>query len=160
MQYTTGTVTTVNGSQNIVGTNTKWVSNVDASYTFKVVADEEFYEILSITDDTHLVLSSPYQGTSASGVSYVILRDYTTNFDFPTITKGDINWPEVVSRAIQLIDANLYETQSGKSVKSITFDPQTSAPSTSEGKIYYNDTENSLIFWNGVAWKKLVAHSM
>lgn len=160
MQYTEGTVAVTNGSQTVVGTSTHWVSNVDASYVFKIVADHRFYDVLSVTDDTHLTLSIPYQGSTDSGLSYVIIRDYTANFSFPTITKGDINWPEIISKSLQMIDANLYETQSGKYVKSITFEPLTSSPIAEEGVMYYEASLDTLVFWNGSAWKKIVTHTV
>lgn len=76
--YKAGTVTLTNGSAEVVGSGTTWgdgaitpgdsFSLVDASGA--VV--EPHYEVAEVTDDTHLTLTSPYGGASASGVKYAL----------------------------------------------------------------------------------------
>jgi hypothetical protein len=70
LDYTTGTIAVTNNSAAVVGTTTAWVvGNVKAgAYLF---IDEQPYEILSVTDATNLTLTRPYEGTTASGLSYV-----------------------------------------------------------------------------------------
>ena len=76
--YKAGTVTLTAGSAEVVGSGTTWgdgaitpgdsFSLVDASGA----AVEPHYEVAEVTDDTHLTLTVPYGGASASGVSYAI----------------------------------------------------------------------------------------
>ena len=76
--YKAGTVTLTNGSAEVVGSGTTWgdgaitpgdsFSLVDASGA----AVEPFYEVAEVTDDTHLTLTVPYGGASASGVNYAL----------------------------------------------------------------------------------------
>lgn len=67
-----GTVAVTNGSAAITGTSTTFSSsNVFAGYLF-IGPDLKFYEVLSITNDTSLTLTSNYLGTTLSGQSYQI----------------------------------------------------------------------------------------
>ena len=76
--YKAGTVTLTNGSAEVVGSGTTWgdgaitpgdsFSLVDASGA----AVEPHYEVAEVTDDTHLTLTVPYGGASASGVKYAL----------------------------------------------------------------------------------------
>jgi hypothetical protein len=68
-----GTVNVTNGSIAVVGVGTNWLSTVNISDMFSVDGDT-FYEVLSITDDTHLTLNNPYLGTTATGVVYLIIN--------------------------------------------------------------------------------------
>ena len=109
MQYKEGTVSVTNGSQDVVGTNTYWRNNIKVGDFFKIVGESEYYEIASVTDDTHLSLTTPYQGATGSGKSYVILRDYTENYKLPEISKGDLDWHISYNRAMKIIDEKLKE---------------------------------------------------
>ena len=106
MQYTTGTVTT-DGTENIVGSGTFWRNNVKAGDFFKIVGESKLYEIASVIDDTHLTLTEPYTGPDGSGKSYLILRDYTENYNLPEIHKGDLDWHISYNRAMEIIDEKL-----------------------------------------------------
>ena len=76
--YKAGTVTLTNGSAEVVGSGTTWgdgaitpgdsFSLVDASGA----AVEPHYEVAEVTDDTHLTLTAPYGGATASGVKYAL----------------------------------------------------------------------------------------
>ena len=68
-----GTLAFTNGSLNVVGTGTFFTAEVSTDYYIKKTADSEtlYVRVASITDDTHLVLTSNYAGTTASGVTAV-----------------------------------------------------------------------------------------
>ncbi len=73
--YNTGNVTATNGSVNIVGSGTLWDTddNVKAGQAMFMTADDQYYIISSITDDTHLVLTIAYNGTTGAGKAYEIV---------------------------------------------------------------------------------------
>ncbi len=76
--YKTGTVTLTNGSAEVVGSGTTWGDGViTPGDSFSLVdasgaAVEPFYEVAEVTDDTHLTLTVPYGGATASGVKYAL----------------------------------------------------------------------------------------
>jgi hypothetical protein len=152
-QYTVGTVTATNGSAAITGVGTKWAANIANDWIFKILGEDEFYEIQSITDDTHLVISPVYAGTTQSGLSYVIVRDYTYHFQWPIITRGNVDWTKILSECLTRIDNDFYETPTGKGIKSITFAPLTSAPTVENVVLYFNDTANEFRYNIDGSWR-------
>ena len=76
--YKTGTVTLTNGSAEVVGSGTTWGDGTIApGDSFSLVdtngaAVEPHYEVAEVADDTHLMLTVPYGGASASGVKYAL----------------------------------------------------------------------------------------
>lgn len=72
--YRQGTVAVTNGSTAVTGTTTAFVTNVRAGDGFTADGGSTWYEIASVTDNTHLVLVSPFAGSTASGLSYSIDR--------------------------------------------------------------------------------------
>ena len=71
--YTTGTVTSVNGDETIVGSSTLWKAGM-ADKWLRIThtndaskGDGIWYEIDSITDASNLELRSPYEGVASSG---------------------------------------------------------------------------------------------
>lgn len=77
--YRVGTVAVGNGSTSVVGTNTYWLTaglNPGDIFSLDGVND---YEIFAITDNTHLTLKTAYTGSSASGATYHIIRNFTAH---------------------------------------------------------------------------------
>lgn len=75
--YTTGTIAVTNGSANVVGTGTTFVAgDVDR----RIVINGVWYTIATFTDATHIVLSTTYAGTTASGLSYAIYRGWNDKY--------------------------------------------------------------------------------
>ncbi|WP_156938400.1 hypothetical protein [Cloacibacillus evryensis] len=76
--YKTGTVTVTNGSPDVVGTGTTWGNGaITPGDSFSLVdasgaAISPHYEVLSVTDDSHLTLTANYGGTSATGAKYAL----------------------------------------------------------------------------------------
>lgn len=92
-QYTAYSVSVTNASASVVGhSSCKFLTNSSPGNGFKVKGDPVVYTIASVTDDTHLVLSAPYQGATAVDQQYQITRDYTPNFGLAEICAGDQDW--------------------------------------------------------------------
>ena len=75
--YREGTVTVTKNSVSVVGTGTYWLTaglNPGDIFSLDGVTD---YEVLSVADNTHLTLKTPYTGASASGSMYHIIRNFT-----------------------------------------------------------------------------------
>ncbi|MDB9569519.1 hypothetical protein OW293_023435, partial [Providencia rettgeri] len=75
--YNTGTVTTTANSTKLVGTNTKWLNNINrvsAEQAIQIQIDNTVYNnsIHSIQSDTELTLNFPLP-IAATGAKYVIL---------------------------------------------------------------------------------------
>jgi len=75
--YDTGTVTVSNGTPNITGSGTSWKTRARPGMTF-TGPNAVAMTILSITDDTHLVLTANYVG-STGGAYTVAEKRYTCN---------------------------------------------------------------------------------
>lgn len=71
--YSTGTITTTNGSTAIIGSGTSWntSTNVEVGEYIKL-PDTKWYKITNIGSDTSLSIETSYLGAGASGQSYVI----------------------------------------------------------------------------------------
>jgi hypothetical protein len=107
MQYSKGTVTATNGSQVITGDIQFFGENVEAGDLFLVVGDNTSYEVGSVDSDTQLTLTANYAGDTASGVQYVIHRDFTPIKGLPYPQKGDIETAVIIKRALMMIEALL-----------------------------------------------------
>ena len=74
--YRDGSVTLTKGSNAVTGTNTYWLTaGLNPGDIFKV--DGVDYEIVSITDNTHLTIAGNYAGTTGSDKAYAIVRNFT-----------------------------------------------------------------------------------
>lgn len=160
MQYKVGTVAVTTSNVNVTGTNTKWLSNVEADWIFWVVGQDRFYEISTITDDTHLILSDAYEGATASGLSYAIVRDYTYNFGWPSVSRGDVDWAKVVAEALRRIDSALYETPEDNSIRSLRFTPLAVAPTPDEVILYFDDVLGAFAYYYNGGWHSLVSENV
>lgn len=104
--YSTGTIAVTNGSAAVVGTTTVWATSTNARKGAFIFIDDQPYEILSITDNTHLTLVKLYQGETASGLSYKI-------GDCPTVLDGfqDLVWLDGAKYylGIKKLDAKAYQ---------------------------------------------------
>ena len=99
-QYKTGTVAITNGSATVTGTGTAWLANVSAGQFFGVDGDGVFYTVASVVSDTSLTLSANYGGTTGSGKTYSIVRDYTSPDSIPLLSANDIQTAAVFARAM------------------------------------------------------------
>lgn len=76
--YKAGTATVTKGSPDVVGVGTTWGNGaITPGDSFSLVdsagaAISPHYEVLSVTDDSHLTLTANYGGTSATGAKYAL----------------------------------------------------------------------------------------
>lgn len=77
--YREGSVKVVNGSTAITGTDTYWLTaGLNPGDIFSVDGIHD-YEILTITDNTHITLKTSYTGVSADSSQYHIIRNFTAH---------------------------------------------------------------------------------
>jgi len=147
--YNTGTVSVVNGSANIVGSGTLWSAELSVGDLFTVIDDGVSYQITVVTDDTNISLSAVYGGTTASGKSYSVVRDFTLNYDLPLLEKNQLETATSVSRALALIDEALWAVEAaGGGTSTLAGLTDTSITSPASGQT---------LQWNGVDWVNVTA---
>ncbi|HEX6480488.1 MAG TPA: hypothetical protein VF043_16755 [Ktedonobacteraceae bacterium] len=69
-----GSVTVVDGSPIVLGSNTGWSPNL-VNAVLQVTGDSTVYAVIQVISPTKLVLSRNYQGTSASNAAYALNQD-------------------------------------------------------------------------------------
>ncbi len=75
--YREGTVSATNGNSIITGTNTYWkTAGLHPGDILKLGGTD--YEIVTITDDTHLTISPAFAGVAGDGKAYSIIRNFTS----------------------------------------------------------------------------------
>lgn len=116
-QYIAGTVAVTNASAAIVGTDTLWAANVSAGDVFSLAGSGVPYIVGSVTDNTHLTLSSNYAGDTASGQPYMVTTSFTLIFSLPYPEQADIDTATLLKRALLLIDGLLEPTVALPSVR-------------------------------------------
>ena len=77
--YRTGTVKVVKNSTAVVGTGTYWLAATFKPGDIFTTDGAQFYEILSVTDNTHLTLKTVYLGDSAATSAYAVIRNFTAD---------------------------------------------------------------------------------
>lgn len=114
-QYQTGTVSTV-GTAVITGSGTAFqtaetAGSIAVGDDFGIPVDNGgdglVYQIASIDSETQITLTAAYAGANVSGVGYAITSDYTTNYSFPKLFRGDILTSAIFTRAMNLIDSTI-----------------------------------------------------
>lgn len=95
--YSAGTLTLTNGSTAVVGSGTSWQAyQANAGSFFRVGAT--VIPIAAFVDSTHLTLASPYSGSTASGVAYILnakvtdANGYQCTVTSPTTLTLDMPW--------------------------------------------------------------------
>lgn len=104
MQYKTGTVSTTTASSTIIGNGTLWLNEIESGDLFSILGGQ-MYTIAAVVSDTELTLTAPFQGNNTD-VEYAITRDFT-QLGIPLMSRGDINTPEIFTRAMMIIDEKL-----------------------------------------------------
>lgn len=69
--YSTGTISTTNGSKVITGAGTTWNTLVDAGMLLQI-GTERFYVIASVDSTTQITLTEAYEGSTAAGKAYTL----------------------------------------------------------------------------------------
>lgn len=97
-EYTTGTVTFTTGTAVIAAGGALWTANINTSvnqYYIRNDADgtgsaSKWYKILSVANDTALILAGAFGGTSGAGISYTIseVSKWPVRFDDAILYKA------------------------------------------------------------------------
>lgn len=100
-EYTTGTVSVVNGDATVTGSGTLFTTNVVAGQYFRIDTvgqgdSSKWYQVASVTSNTALELTSAYEDANETGVEYTICSAPTA---FPPEFHEFILW-EAVSVAV------------------------------------------------------------
>jgi Domain of unknown function (DUF4815) len=77
--YITGTVTVTNGSTNVVGFTTSFLTELSAGDTFFI--GDDGYIVENVIDNTTLTLKNPYTGISATDVASTVLSRKHSNLE-------------------------------------------------------------------------------
>lgn len=76
--YTTGTVNMTNGSATVTGVGTTFTSGMATNKrVFRIIGEDDFYEISTFNSTTEIVLDSNYSGSTDTGLSYIIYEAWT-----------------------------------------------------------------------------------
>lgn len=173
-QYRTGTVSIDHNSTTVTGKGTTWVTDGSWNgYIFQVRGDQNIYWISSVSSTTELTLTQAYLNENAENINaeeYLIVQDYTTNYEWPSISTGDVSWPRILRRALQEIDRSFLE----RYISSMTFEaiPSGTMVSTSGashyqvnslitprvGKLYYDVGYKTFLYYNGTMASGVTVH--
>lgn len=85
--YRDGTVTVTNGSKDVLGSGTIWSVQAKTGDLFALLSDGgvvKFYEIDTVTDNTHLTLKDEFAETTAAAAEYAIIRNFNTTMTSET----------------------------------------------------------------------------
>ncbi|MBQ3654497.1 MAG: hypothetical protein II954_08780 [Synergistaceae bacterium] len=77
--YRVGTVALTIGSKIVIGTDTYWLSAGLNPGDLFTVDGAQFYELDSVTDNTHLTLKTAYAGATTTETTYSIVRNFTAS---------------------------------------------------------------------------------
>ena len=117
-QYKTGTVAVTLGSALVPGTGVDF-SAIQSGDLFVVVGRTAVYQIASVSG-SQLTLTTTYAESSGSGLNYCITRDFTPNFQLPTMSAGDIETATIFTQAMTRIDSWMNRQTIYSQVSSIT----------------------------------------
>lgn len=102
MQYDIGVISEISGTT-VTGIGTGFIDNVKAGDLFNLSGVAVFYQVASVTDNTHLELSvapDPIVGS----YDYKITRDFTPYYQFAEVQPGTTNWMSLMTMNLRQID--------------------------------------------------------
>lgn len=76
--YRYGTVTLTPNSTIVAGKNTNWQTNNILRGDIFIVDNTDFYEVLKVEDEEHLIIDRAYSGDSVKVCDYAIIRNFTS----------------------------------------------------------------------------------
>ena len=109
-QWTTGLCDVVNGSQIVIGTaSCDWQNQISANDIFKVNLDgESVYNIGAVSSASKIILSANYTGSTNTGLSYIVGRNFSINRGYYRLSQGDYDFAEILSQdTIDPIDEDI-----------------------------------------------------
>lgn len=101
--YRVGTANLTQGSKNITGSATYWLTAGLNPGDLFTIDGAQFYEVDSVTDNTHITLKTAYAGASVSGAGYSIVRNFTASLP----AKIAANTAELLGDFAKYIDTDL-----------------------------------------------------
>jgi len=95
--YKQGTVSLTNGSKNVVGAGTNWVTvGIVSPGDVFIDAGLNLYEITTVTDDGNIVLATNYTGVTGAVLTYSVIRmqhvSFTTAGLASNLAALQVNW--------------------------------------------------------------------
>lgn len=112
-QYRAGTVTVTSNSATIFGSGTTWItSGIQPGHWFSVREQGLTYTVAAVLAEDQLVLTGAYQGTTQTGVFYLLHTDFTPR-GYAVPGPGDVDATVIVRRAIYDIDADMTRSVGG-----------------------------------------------
>ena len=101
--YRTGTVNVTQNSKALTGADTYWLTAGLNPGDLFTIDGAQFYEVDSVTDNTHLTLKTAYSGSTKTGVSYSIVRNFTASLP----AKIAANTAELLGDFARYIDTDM-----------------------------------------------------
>jgi len=108
VQYSEGTVDVFHLSQTVIGHGTNFVANVQEGDWFKILHSDKYYQIGSVDSATQVSLTTPYGESTTTYESYLIVRDFTSNYNLPLIEQGDRDWTFLLKRSLETLDNGVF----------------------------------------------------
>lgn len=109
-QYSDGTVELICATNQIVGTGTLFVANVKPGAFITVPGITQAYQIVEVTDDTHLEIAETIagpSGNSVEGLTYYIVTDFTAMLGMPMPGKNHLNVQALLNRSWKILDREI-----------------------------------------------------
>lgn len=146
-QYKNFTVDVTNSNAAVVGHGTQFLTKAAVGGVFTVIGSSVPYVVGSITDDTHLTLSSNYAGTTASGVDAAISTSFTPVRGLPYPELGDVDTATTLKRAMLKLD--VLGTMADQSAAAVAITGGTIAgvtfPSLTASRAVFTDGSKGLV---------------
>lgn len=103
-QYRLGTISVTFGSRIVTGQGTAWTDRVTPLRDLlSVGAEDPVALIAAVVSDTELLLEEAWAGTSRTGATYAIMRDFDPATGAPLMAPGDVNPHLVYNRGIMRV---------------------------------------------------------
>lgn len=116
MQYRLGTVQVTNGSATVTMTGASTGADAVAiGNSFKTGLDGDgIYQVASRTPAsggsiTSITLTTTYGGSNATGIDYMITKDFTALRNYPEIAQGDHDAADWITKALRMIGTDVYQ---------------------------------------------------
>ena len=116
MQYRLGTVQVTNGSATVTMTGASTGADaVAVGNSFKTGLDGDgIYQVASRTPAsgasiTSITLTTTYGGSNATGLDYMIVKDFTALRNYPEVAQGDHDAADILTRALRMIGTDVYQ---------------------------------------------------
>ncbi len=148
-QYRQGTVDVTNGSTTVTGNDTRFLINVDVGNGFIVDGHPVVYTVAAVNSDTEVVLETQYQGVTEAEAIYAIHTGFTSIFNLPEISQGDIETGVLLTRLARKVEQALNSTIDASALAGAGIFPNTAAglAATSDGEYFYVIDDDEMVLY-------------